>query len=141
MLPKIVVKYNNMVRDLTKWFNIKELIKDRREGKDLREDIERVLNTYFSEVEVSRMKENGLDLDNLFTYGVDFPNVFRYGNDFDTTMRPILEEWFTEEEVERTKFIYNGICLRKVNIAAKPKQIEPGYLQQALTPLKINIIR
>ena len=45
--------------------------------------------------------------------GVDFPNVFRYGNDFNEVMKPVLDKYFTEEEVEKMEFIYQGIGLRK----------------------------
>lgn len=73
---------------------------------------------------------------------VDFPNIFRYGKDFDTTMRPVLENYFSKEEVDKMKFIYGGIGLRKLpeNLKlALPKQIEKGYLQSVLSPLKINL--
>lgn len=73
---------------------------------------------------------------------VDFPNVFRYGNDFDTTMRPVLEKYFKVEEVDKMKFIYEGIGLRKLpdgQRIALPKQIDKGYLQQALEFVRINL--
>lgn len=71
---------------------------------------------------------------------VDFPSVFRYGNDFDEVMRPVLEDYFAEEDVDYMKFIYEGIRPKYQNFEI-PKQIEPGYLQSALNPVKINIIR
>lgn len=73
---------------------------------------------------------------------VDFPTVFRYGNDFDLTIKPVLDQYFKPEEVERMKFIYNGICLRKLpegTSLSLPKQIDKGYLQQALEVLKIKL--
>ncbi len=72
--------------------------------------------------------------------GVDFPNVFRYGVDFDEVMRPelIKKPWFTDEELESMKFIYQGIGLRSVNLYL-PKQIDRGYLQQYLDLLRINL--
>ena len=76
--------------------------------------------------------------------GVDFPNVFRYGNDFNEVMKPVLDKYFTEEEVEKMEFIYQGIGLRKLpegQSLALPKQIDKGYLQQALDFLKINLIK
>lgn len=74
--------------------------------------------------------------------GVDFPNVFRYGNDFNEVMKPVLDKYFTEEEVERMEFIYQGIGLRKLpdgQSLALPKQIDKGYLQQSLDFVKINL--
>lgn len=74
--------------------------------------------------------------------GVDFPNVFRYGNDFNEVMKPVLDKYFTEEEVEKMEFIYQGIGLRKLpegQSLALPKQIDKGYLQQALDFVKINL--
>lgn len=73
--------------------------------------------------------------------GVDFPNVFRYGNDFDSVMKPILSNYFSEEEVDKMKFIYEGIGLRKFEKGrfALPKQIDKGYLQQSLDLVKINL--
>lgn len=74
--------------------------------------------------------------------GVDFPNVFRYGNDFNEIMKPVLDKYFTEEEVEKMEFIYQGIGLRKLpdgQSLALPKQIDKGYLQQSLDFVKINL--
>lgn len=73
---------------------------------------------------------------------VDFPNIFRYGVNFDEKMRPVLEKYFKVEEVDKMKFIYDGICLRKLPENQKlaiPKQIDKGYLQQALDFVKINL--
>ena len=74
--------------------------------------------------------------------GVDFPNIFRYGNDFDEVMKPVLSKYFNEEEVDKMKFIYEGIGLRKLpegQRLALPKQIDKGYLQQSLDFVKINL--
>ena len=102
--------------------------------------------------------------------GVDFPNIFRYGVDFDTVIRPVLENYFKDEMdgvvitedrlhlfkdtskgaletkgastityVDYMKFIYNGINPEYVNLSV-PKQIELGFLQKALNPVKINLI-
>lgn len=71
---------------------------------------------------------------------VDFPNIFRYGVDFDEVMRPVLEDYFDEATVEHMKFVYTGINPEYVNLDI-PKQIEPGYLQAALNPVQINILR
>jgi len=70
--------------------------------------------------------------------GVDFPHVFRYGVDFNQVMRPILEGYFSKEVVDKMEFIYNGINLRYVDLQI-PKKIEYGYLQSAVSPLKIRI--
>lgn len=84
---------------------------------------------------------------------VDFPNIFRYGVDFDEVMRPVLERYFsgnipdyTNDEgeevsvVDYMKYIYHGITPFYQNFDI-PKQIEPGYLQSALAPVKIHIIK
>lgn len=74
--------------------------------------------------------------------GVDFPNIFRYGENFDDKMRPVLEKYFKVEEVDKMKFIYEGIGLRNLPENQKlsmPKQIDKGYLQQALDFVKINL--
>ena len=74
--------------------------------------------------------------------GVDFPNIFRYGVDFDTVMLPVLEHYFESDEIDRMKFIYGGIGLRKLPEGMKlglPKQIDKGYLQQSLDFVKINL--
>ena len=74
--------------------------------------------------------------------GVDFPNIFRYGTDFDEVMKPVLSKYFNEEEVDKMKFIYEGIGLRKLpegQRLALPKQIDKGYLQQSLDFVKINL--
>jgi DNA polymerase-1 len=84
---------------------------------------------------------------------VDFPTIFRYGVDFDEVMRPVLERYFTgdvdnhaDEDgnpvkiVDYMKYIYHGILPYYQNLEI-PKQIEPGYLQAALNPVKIKIIR
>lgn len=81
-------------------------------------------------------------MEKMIEDGVDFPNVFRYGNDFDEIMKPVLEKYFTEEEVSKMKFIYAGIGLRKLpegQSLALPKQIDKGYLQQSLDFCKINL--
>jgi len=79
-------------------------------------------------------------MDEMIAEGIDFPNVFRYGVDFETVIRPALTKkpWFTDEEINQMKFIYDGICLRKVNVYL-PKQIDRGYLQQYLDLLRINL--
>lgn len=72
--------------------------------------------------------------------GVDFQNTFRYGVDFDEVIAPVLSNYFKPDEIERMKFIYNGIGLKYVNLVV-PKQIELGTLQAALIPLKINLVK
>jgi 5'-3' exonuclease len=94
--------------------------------------------------------------------GVDFPSIFRYGVDFDEVMRPVLEQYFTTammaknkdgvmvpvldeagvpmSTVDYMKYIYLGISPQYQNMEV-PKQIEPGYLQSALNPVKINIVK
>lgn len=72
--------------------------------------------------------------------GVDFPAVFRYGLDFDVVLRPILSEYFEEEAINHMAYVYAGVQPKYHNLAV-PKQVEPGYLQLALNPVKINIIR
>ena len=135
-----VVKFNNAYRDLTKWFDIKELVKDKRDGKDTVKDFERVLDTYFNKQTKEKIISVVGGLNNIFEYGVDFENIFRYGKDFETSMRPVLSKWFTDEEVDKMKFVYDGIGLRGVSKIDKPKQIDPGKLQAALVPLRIHII-
>lgn len=83
-------------------------------------------------------------MEKMVADGVDFSNVFRYGVDFDTVMKPILDNYFDEEQVAQMKFIYGGIGLRKLQEGARlslPKQIDKGYLQQALDFVKINLGR
>lgn len=72
--------------------------------------------------------------------GVDFPTIFRYNVDFEELIRPVLIRYFTKEQVDYMRFIFDGIKPYSVNLEV-PKQIEPGYLQQALNPVKINILR
>lgn len=79
-------------------------------------------------------------MERMVADGVDFPNVFRYGVDFDTVLRPILENYFDKETVDYMKYIYIGISPNYQNLEI-PRQIEPGYLQAALNPVKINIIK
>lgn len=71
--------------------------------------------------------------------GVDFENIFRYDRDFDTDIRPTLLDYFPEEEVDYMRYIYNGINPDYVNLEV-PKQMELGFLQTALNPLKINLL-
>lgn len=85
-------------------------------------------------------KKYSLLMERMIQDGVDFPNIFRYGVDFDEVMRPILESYFKVEEVDYMKFIYEGINLRFKNLVL-PKKIELGFLQEALSPVKINLIR
>lgn len=72
--------------------------------------------------------------------GVDFAHIFRYGNDFDSTMAPVLLNYFSEEEVARMKFIYGGICLRETSVVA-PKQLDEGKLQYELSKFNINLFK
>lgn len=46
--------------------------------------------------------------------GVNFANTFRYNKDFDKDMRPILANYFTEEELDSMRYVYNGLRLRIV---------------------------
>jgi len=81
-------------------------------------------------------------MEKMVSDGVDFSNIFRYGNNFDDVMRPVLSNYFTEEEVDKMKFIYEGIGLRKLpdgQRLALPKQIDKGFLQQSLDFVKINL--
>ncbi len=74
--------------------------------------------------------------------GVDFPNIFRYGVDFDTVMRPVLLNYFEEDVVDKMKFIYGGIGLRKLEKGmslALPKPASLMYMQEPLVPLKIHL--
>lgn len=77
--------------------------------------------------------------------GVDFANTFRYGTFgdptiFDEKIKPVVENYFTKEQVDHMRYIFMGISPKYINLEI-PKQIEPGYLQEALNPVKINIIR
>lgn len=76
----------------------------------------------------------------MYDEDVDFPNIFRYGVDFDTVIAPALRNYFTDDEIEKMKYVYTGINLQYNNVVV-PKQIEAGYLQQALAPLKIHILK
>lgn len=81
--------------------------------------------------------------------GVDFENIFRYGNDFDTIMRPVLEQWFKEEEVERMHTLYKGIDMIQSHNGVDylheklraPLQIDLGVLQKASDALNIRVSR
>lgn len=70
--------------------------------------------------------------------GVPFDKFFRYGNDFNKVMRPLLEIYFSVEEVDRMEFIYNGINPKRANLNPI-KQIDFGRLQKALLPVRINL--
>jgi len=74
----------------------------------------------------------------MLSDGVDFPNVFRYGVDFDSVIAPVVYRYFPADSVEKMKFIYVGMNLKYVDLLL-PKMIEPGQLQYALNPLKINL--
>lgn len=69
---------------------------------------------------------------------VDFPNIFRYGVDFDEVMRPVLENYFTDEQVDHMKFIYTGVTPEYCNLQV-PKQINGAVLQKELSTLHINL--
>lgn len=70
--------------------------------------------------------------------GVDFENIFRYGMDFNKIARPVLKNWFSEEEIDAMKYIYEGINLQSIDLEL-PKQLNHGALQQALLPLQIHL--
>lgn len=72
--------------------------------------------------------------------GVDFANIFRYGVAFDEVMKPVLDNYFSEEDVARMKYVYEGLNLRYVGVQI-PKLIDIGKLQSALLPLKIHLVR
>lgn len=71
---------------------------------------------------------------------VDFANIFRYNVDFDEVIAPTLLDYFDSEVVEYMKFIYEGVNPYYENFEV-PRQIEPGYLQSALNPVQIHVIR
>ena len=77
-------------------------------------------------------------MDEMVEDEVDFENIFRYGVDFDEVMRPVLLDYFTLEQVEHMKFIYEGMNPHYLNVDV-PKQMEIGLLQKALLPLHINL--
>lgn len=133
-------KIESLQDELTKWFDMTKRIEMNNSEINLKDELLRVLEKHFTQNEISQMFLEGLNVENIFTYGVDFENIFRYGVDFDTVIRPSLEPWFTNEEVENMKFIYEGIGLRRVNLYL-PKQIDRGYLQQYLDLLRINLPR
>lgn len=60
----------------------------------------------------------------LISDGVDVANTFRYGKDFDAEIRPVMEKYFKPEEVDRMRFIYNGLNLRKV----PPMDVTKGFI-------------
>ncbi|MNL91365.1 DNA polymerase I, thermostable [compost metagenome] len=69
---------------------------------------------------------------------VDF-DIFRYGVDFDTVMKPVLLNYFTEDEVKVMRYIYKGICL-DMNIGIqKPLLMDEGRVQKAILPLNIHL--
>ena len=60
----------------------------------------------------------------------------------ETSSVPIIMLTAREEEVDKMKFIYDGIGLRKLpegQRLALPKQIDKGFLQQSLDFVKINL--
>lgn len=67
-----------------------------------------------------------------------FEEVFRYENDFDRDIKPVLLDYFTEEEVQRMRDIFYIIRPFGANLGV-PKQIIHGNLQQVLVPLQINL--
>lgn len=78
-------------------------------------------------------------LDKLKADGCDFSKVFRYGKDFDTEIAPWLVKYFTEDEMRRIKFVYEGINLRYVPTVEKPHLIVEAYLQRALDGVAIDL--
>jgi DNA polymerase-1 len=84
-------------------------------------------------------KKYSLLMEQMLRDEIDFPNVFRYGNDFNLVMRPVLEDYFSKEEIDYMKYIYEGIRPKHSNLLP-PKQIEQGKLAGALAPVMINII-
>jgi len=77
--------------------------------------------------------------------GVDFANTFRYGSFgdptvFDEKIKPVVENYFTKEQVDHMRYIFMGVSPKYVNLEI-PKQIEPGYLQQAISVVRINILK
>ena len=60
---------------------------------------------------------------------VEFENIFRYENDFEV-MEEVLKNYFTEEEVAKMKYIYNGMRLQlivpkdKVNQVKLPNELD-----------------
>lgn len=64
--------------------------------------------------------------------GVDFAKIFRYQNDF-SVMKPILEKYFTPEEVEHMEYIYGGMQLKFV----VPKETLPSIT----LPKPINFVK
>lgn len=70
--------------------------------------------------------------------GVDFPSVFRYNVNFDEVIQPVLANYFTQDQIDKMKFIYKGINLRVIDVDPM-RQLSIGHLQRALLPLSINI--
>lgn len=112
---------------------------------------------------MQQMINDGVDFPNIFRYGVDFDKVMRpvlenyfQGNIAGVALTPEMRNLFKDTErdavdeeyrndnsitiVDYMKYIYKGISPIYKNLAV-PKQIEPGYLQAALNPVKINIIK
>lgn len=79
---------------------------------------------------INRMKEDG----------VQFEKVFRYGKDFDNEIKPVLDNYFKEEEVAEMKKIYKGIDMMQVGLK-EPKILDLGLLQSALIPYSIHLVR
>lgn len=72
--------------------------------------------------------------------GVDFAKAFRYGMDFDTDMKPILQVYFSEAELSKLRWTYEGMGLRMFdgNLPA-PKQMPLEIMQVEYSKIGINI--
>lgn len=73
-----------------------------------------------------------------------FETIFRYGLNFEKVIAPVLQPFFTEDELTIMHYIYEGINLMYVQPAngapiTMPKMIPVGKLQQVLLPFKINL--
>ncbi|MNP23561.1 hypothetical protein D3C76_1162760 [compost metagenome] len=54
-------------------------------------------------------------------------------------MKPVLLNYFTEDEVKVMRYIYKGICL-DMNIGVqKPLLMDEGRVQKAILPLNIHL--
>lgn len=76
--------------------------------------------------------------------GCDFSSTFRYGKDFDTEIAPVLEKFFTPDEVLKMRYVYNGINLMLVRPAnnapiTMPRTFNIGTVQPILNELDIHL--
>lgn len=79
-------------------------------------------------------------MEQMIIDGVEFDKIFRYGLDFDATMGFVLSEYFSDEEVARMKWIYEGLNLREYTGSIAPiKQLGIEKINKAFGVVGITV--